>query len=334
MEYNKLENIPSFGYGTKIVTINGYKNIEDINTDDYVLTHNGSFQKVKTISSKYGDANLLKCQGFIETITGVGVHFYSQNNEPNSNICKGSYIGMPIITNEENTFNLTKEECWLLGRYVADGHYRKAKRTNRKESYYYSVIYSIGDNKVEEFKKRVKNRKFACYKHSKSTHRIAIYSMDLVNFIIEQNFGLGAENKRIPQFVFELPIDLATEFLNGYMSGDGSVIKNKIYQAGTISKELALGLCLLVAKCKNVNPTIGLHIPNKTKVIEGRIVNQSPYYTVRWRNEMTKRSRAFISNNIVWNPVRDKSDPFKTELFGLEVENANSYIANNMIVII
>ena len=32
--------------GTKVLTKNGYKNIEDISTDDYVLTHNGEWKSV------------------------------------------------------------------------------------------------------------------------------------------------------------------------------------------------------------------------------------------------------------------------------------------------
>ena len=42
-----------------------------------------------------------------------------------------------------------------------------------------------------------------------------------------QNFGRYANGKKIPQFVIDLPIDLLSEFLTGYISADGHYQKDK-----------------------------------------------------------------------------------------------------------
>lgn len=104
-----------------------------------------------------------------------------------------------------NRFNLSDEDCWILGRYVADGHIRKDRRKERKNSFQYQCILSIGNNKVDELKSIVKTRHYNCYPHSESTHRVVFSSMELVNFVIEHGFGIGAENKIIPSFILDLP---------------------------------------------------------------------------------------------------------------------------------
>ena len=49
------------------------------------------------------------------------------------NIKIGDYAALPIIEYEDNPRNLTEEDCWLIGRYIADGHLRKDKRKKQKK---------------------------------------------------------------------------------------------------------------------------------------------------------------------------------------------------------
>lgn len=46
--------------GTKITTLNGLKNIEDITTDDTVLTHTGSYEKVTATTSRLEEKEILE----------------------------------------------------------------------------------------------------------------------------------------------------------------------------------------------------------------------------------------------------------------------------------
>lgn len=251
---------PCFVAGTKVITKEGYKNIENIKTGDMVLTHKNRFMPVlKTGGDTNKDIYKLKVQGFLETECTDYHPFYckkTKDSEPEKiklkNIKKGYYVGSHINTKFENQYNLSDEDCWILGRYVADGHIRKDKRKNRKNSYQYQCILSIGSNKIDELKSTVKERHYSCYPHTKSTHRVVFSSMELVEFILEHNFGIGAENKIIPNFILDLPAYKLKYFLKGYMAGDGCNIGN-IYQATTVSKELAMSLCLVIqksAQCK------------------------------------------------------------------------------------
>ncbi|MFR3401275.1 MAG: hypothetical protein ACLTUL_03040 [Blautia faecis] len=98
-----------------------------------------------------------------------------------------------------NIIYLTKIVGFLVDMF-ADGHIEKIKEKNRKNSYQYQCILSIGSNKIDELRSTVKERHYSCYPHTKSTHRVVFSSMELVEFILEHNFGIGAENKIIPNF--------------------------------------------------------------------------------------------------------------------------------------
>lgn len=343
---------PCFVAGTKVITNEGYKNIEDIQKGDLVLTHKNRFMQVTDIGYEYKPTVNLKAQGILNTTTTLNHPYYVRtmqrvwnNNRRRServfsepywkdvkDLNKNDYIGMPIITIEENPLNLTKEDCWLLGRYVADGHLRKTKRKNRINSYQYQVVFSIGSHKVEYFKEKITQRHFSCYPHTKSVHRCIFSSMELLEFIKKHKFGERALNKNIPHEIMKLPIPLASEFLQGYFSGDGSQSRDVI-SATTISMELAMNLSLLIAKCYKVNSSIMVNKVKPTTIIEGRVVNQNTSYTVQCRTQMKKQTRSVIIDNIVWSPFTSFDiNTIEQKVYNLTVEEDNSYTANNAIV--
>lgn len=329
---------PCFVAGTKVFTKNGYKNIEDIKVGDMVLTHRNRFMPVLRNGGEVDkEIYKLKVQGFLETECTDYHPFYcrkTKNSEPEKiklkDLKKGYYVGSHINTKSENTYNLSDEDCWILGRYIADGHIRKDKRKNRKNSYQYQCILSIGSNKVDELKDIVKNRHYSCYPHAKSTHRVVFSSMELVEFILEHNFGTGAENKIIPNFILDLPVHKLEYFLEGYMAGDGCNIGN-IYQATTVSKELAMSLCLAIQKVYHVGCYIYYDKRPDACIIEDRVVSQKSTYMIRFRKNSQKHLW-FIENDIVWYPIREISKTDKVEnVYNIEVEEDHTYTANNII---
>lgn len=330
---------PCFVAGTKVYTSSGYKNIENVQNGDLVLTHKNRFMPVVKIGGEQNkDIYSIRVQGFLKTECTDYHPFYCKKSRKSipekiklKDIHKGYYIGSHINTENRNDYNLSNEDCWILGRYVADGHIRKERRPERKNSYQYQCILSIGDDKVQQLKDVIKNRHYSCYPHTESTHRVVFSSMELVEFIIEHGFGSNAEEKNIPNFILDLPIDKLSSFLKGYMSGDGCQIDNK-YQATTISKELAMMLCLVIQKVYRVGCRIYFDERPETCVIQGRTVNQKDTYMIRFMKESQKQAW-FIENDIVWYPVKEiKSLNKKGNVYNIEVEEDHTYTANNMIV--
>ena len=343
---------PCFARGTKVITNTGYKNIEDIKVGDKVLTHTGFFKKVLRVGASAKDTVELKAQGILPTTTTTNHPYYVRKSskvwdnsirssvrvfsEPYwsevKDITKGDYIGLPINTMSENPHSITMDEAFVLGRYIADGHIRKDFRVSesRPNDRYWQVILSVGKNKLAEFKSATQ-LKYSCYLHSKGVYRCVFSSKRLVN-LIEEYFGTGAENKVISQICLNLPTPLLQRVIEGYLSGDGSKRREE-YRATTVSKELAMSLCLAVAKVYRVNANIEYTKRPGKHIIQGREVNQKDTYTVSFRKEMKKQSHPKIIGDIVWLPVKEVSTTNKVEtVYNLEVAEDNSYTANNAIV--
>ena len=331
---------PCFEAGNKVFTRKGYINIEDIKVGDLVLTHTGKYRKVVKVGNSISKTVELHCQGMLGTRVTLNHPYLCKKDgiiewTPVKKLEKNnSLLATPLLFEEENEYNLSKEDCWILGRYLADGHCRKTKRPKRKNSYQYQLVLSIGNDKVENVKEHIKTRHYSCFPHSKSTHRIVFSSMELVDFVLDQGFGTNALEKKIPNFVYHLPNELAMEFIEGYMSGDGCYIeKTDYFSATTVSRDLAMGLCLLVAKCLKTNPKIYHDNRPKQVYIEDRLVNQHDTYIVRYGNRIKTGSKCSIDNNYLWNPVKG-IDNLKENVivYNIEVEEDHSYILNNFVV--
>lgn len=329
---------PCFVKGTKVLTTKGYKNIEDIQVGDMVLTHKNRYMPVVNIGGEQNqEIYSLRVQGFLKTECTDYHPFYCKKNKNSvpekirlNSIRKGYYIGSHINNQSINEFNLSNEGCWILGRYVADGHIRKDKRKGRKNSYQYQCVLSVGNDKVAKLKEIIKENHFSCYPHGASVHRVVFSSMKLVNFIIDNNFGRSADTKNIPPFIIDLPIDKLESFLDGYMSGDGCEIEGK-FQATTVSKELAMSLCLAIQKVYRVGCRIYFDKRPDKYEIEGRIINQKNTYMIRFMKESQKQAW-FIESDIVWYPVKEILNTGKIEnVYNIEVEEDHTYTVNNMI---
>lgn len=329
---------PCFAKGTKVLTSQGYKSIEDIVVGEKVLTHKNRFMTVLRVGGETNkEIYKLEAQGFLPIYCTDYHPFYVKKTKESTpekmalkDIQKGYYVGSQINTNGDNPFGLSNELCWILGRYVADGHIRHDKRTDRINGYQYQLVLSIGNDKLDYLKSKINTLHYSCYPHGESIHRVVFSSKELVEFIEKNNFGTSAKTKNIPQFILDLPKDKLSSFFEGYMSGDGCVIGNK-YQATTISLNLALALCQIVQKLFRVGCRIYHNDRPSKYVICGREVNQSNTYMIRFMKSNVAH-RWFIENDIVWLPVRKiTSTGRKENVYNIEVQDDHTYTANNMI---
>ncbi|MEF9984193.1 MAG: DNA (cytosine-5-)-methyltransferase [Oscillospiraceae bacterium] len=243
----------------------------------------------------------------------------------------GDFIGINILSSSENIYSLSDIDCWLLGRYVADGYIRNSKRPNRENSYNHQVVFCIGKNKLQEFKKITNNCNYHIgISEGKTVFKCGIISNAFMELCLE--CGKGAENKTIPNWIVNLPVDLLKCFLNGYMSGDGCITQTN-YKATTVSKNLAQALVLCIAKVYRVGCKI-YHTKRPCKtVIEGRIVNQKDTYQVVFSDDIRKQKQYEVIDNIIWCPIRNITKlGYKANVYNIEVENMHTYTANNAIV--
>lgn len=352
IEWEKIDLLlagsPCFVSGTKVFTSKGFKNIEDVCVGDEVLTHKLRFRKVLKVGGKVADIYSLSAQGIFNTSVTPEHPYYirQKTNEWNkekkvservfsqpkwiaaSELRKEDFIGIPILNTSENVWNLSADDCWLLGRYVADGYTRKHKRKNRNNSFVYQTIFCIGKKKVEEFKLNV-SRHFT-YVEERTAVKAQLSDMNFID--LAEMCGRGAENKVVPMEILNLPKKLLSRFIDGYMSGDGC-FNGKFYKATSVSKELITTLSVAITKVYGVNVNVEFTKRPSTTVIEGRTVNQKDTYTLYFRKEIKKQSNAKVIDGIVWTRFKGLENLNKKEaVINFEVEEDNSYTANGAIV--
>lgn len=339
--YLLIGGSPCFVAGTKVQTNEGLKSIEDIKIGDIVVTHTNTYKEVLNVGGSIGkETYVVKAQGMIPTTTTYNHPYYVRSKSGDvlssptwkqaGEMVKGDYVGFPINRISENPLNLTEDECLVIGRYIADGHTRKdfRKEEGREEHRHWQLILSIGEDKVVGFSNKYK-LPHSMYKHTQSTNRAVFSSKRLVE-IVEEHCGTRSDSKVFSQMLLNLPIHLLNRVFEGYSDGDGCNT-NQGWQATTVSKDLALSLSQAIAKINGRGCNVTFCIRPKTRIIEGRTVNQKDTYLVRINSS---DKHAWIKDNdIIWYPVKNVTKTGINEaVYNIEVAEDNSYTANNFIV--
>ena len=349
---------PCFTKGHFVLTANGYRDISDIKIGDYVLTHKGRYEPVVAVGQKQAEIFEVKAMGYPTFRTTANHPFYTIRRRKATyseyKECKSwrifstepewkradvlddnDFVGMHTI-NKSGTIRVAEqldtEFCYILGRYLADGHLRKTKRKNRKNSYQYQVILSIGENKVGRFRENVKHTHFSCYKHSQSVYRCVFSSQELLEYI-DKYIGHGSHNKKIPEIIYMLEEDKQLTFLRGYMDGDGCKTVDA-WMAATVSPYIAYGLQRLITGLYKTNVSVSVSENNRTHTINGREIKANyPLYQITYKEGLKKQAVAHIQDNILWTQVKSTRQTQNIEtVYNLTVANDNSYTVNNCIV--
>lgn len=346
---------PCFTKGHLVLTSEGYKPIEEIKVGDLVYTHKDRFKPVTAVGHKFSNEVYRVSSQGTEDFLVTGNHpFYVSdmtrqwNNDrrcydrvfseprwvPIQSVTKGAFFASPILQIEENPLGLTAEDCWILGRYLADGHIRMDKRKDRKNSYQYAVILSIGIKKLDDFLNHVKSYHVTHYPHGKSVERCCLCSQEWVERIISLGLGRSCYEKQVPMALLALPKNLCMALVDGYISGDGSIDPTwKSYHACTTSKTLAYSMALLVQKAYGVNCGVKpIKSRGATSTIEGRVVNLNPQWNLTFNKEMKRQSVAHIDDTKVYTPFISKAKSDDDEVYNISVDEDESYICNNRVV--
>lgn len=346
---------PCFTKGHLVLTNEGYKPIEDIKVGDLVYTHKDRFKPVTAVGHKFSnDVYRVSSQGTEDFfVTGNHPFYVSDmrrewNNDRRCydrmfsdphwtqihDVTKGTFFASPIMQLDENPLGLTEEDCWILGRYLADGHIRMDKRKNRVNSYYYAVILSIGTHKLDEFLKHVKSYHVTHYPHSKSVERCCICSQEWVERILSLGLGRSCYEKTVPTSLLALPKHLCMAIVEGYMSGDGSIDQMwKSFHACTTSKKLAYSMALLIQKAYGVNCGVrSIKSRGLTGTIEGRTVHLNPQWGLTFNKYMKRQSVAHVDGSKVYTPFKSKCKSDDAIVYNISVADDESYICNNRVV--
>jgi len=231
---------------------------------------------------------------------------------------------------------IDNELAWLFGIYLAEGCSWVSKRKNM---YCSSVVWNLGYHEMAlaEKIKEMLERKFklrAKIKERDRTIVVNIRSPILARFF-KDNFGASARIKRIPSFVYKLPNEQIKGFIQGWLKGDGCIVRAKEnhpfdrFSGLTTSTQIAYGLVTLGAKI-GIPIYISLSRPPKTgfgKNPKSRwIVEILGDYAVDFgfpnpRERVRSRRAVKIDSNYLYYPVRKiERVPYSGLVYNIETE--------------
>lgn len=325
---------PCFGENTLITTINGLKPIRDIVIGDMVLTHNGRYRRVESTMRKTSDHyRVLKSSNNTETITTDNHPFFvrrrlrRKDTDPsfvNCAILDRSYFTGSVFSKNDTDCDYTDETLFLMGRYVADGYLRSSRYSNDG---YEDMILCIGYNKFEFFESRVTSTNYSA-RAERTAVKVHFYKRDFCQLF--EQFGKGASNKTIPQWVIDLPKNRLRFFLEGYLSGDGNISGNRL-SCSTVSEKLAIQIGNVLSKVYE-KPYSIFRAKERDVKIEGRDVHCNPLYSVSISIIASHKQNYFEDNSSWGRVLRNERIGSKMEVFNLSVEEDNSYVANGVMV--
>lgn len=361
-----ISESPCFTSNYLVNTSDGYKRICDVKNGDYVLTHKNRYEQVIINRQKQcNELFELKVMG-CEPIEVTGNHpffirkhigrKYTKNSNSNrytsirkftdpywetvENLQKGDFIAQPV--NEKSLIPIgdldfeNNDFWWIVGRYIGDGWLRiQSKGINHGQSYH-TLICCNNKNKED---KEIENKLDGLFTYSKSkdksTYRYDISSKSLYLFL--QQFGEYAFGKHLTNTIIDLPIDKLQNFLKGYFSADGYILKNRTIQTVTsVSRELIYGIQQCVHKAYKLPTTIVKQNKENIKpstLGDGRkIIAKHDVYILSFSISNHCKD-GFYENRYMWLPYRKKSiKNGDYTVYNLQVKNDESYTINNIAV--
>lgn len=347
-----------FSENELVMTKNGYKKIKDIIVDDMVLTHNNRFMPVVNIQNRESETCIVNTYGSFPIETTYNHPFYirkrknirlrkykdgvdtiiKEYSSPEwkeiNDIKKGDLVGFAINQNNtipsNNKYKLpfdNKDFWWIIGRYFGDGWCEQPKNRCEKR---FIICCNKNNNELNEIINKIKDIFDFRYEESRTTYKIFIKNHDIFDYV--QQFGKYAYGKHFTNDIFDLPIDLLKNLIDGYLSADGSIDKQGYYGIKTVSKELALGTAQCVAKVYHRHCSFSI-IPQKTETIEGRIVFSKEKYFIRFSIENRKKEKSFYENGYIWTALKDVKTTDKIKkVYNITILNDSSYTVGNLIV--
>ena len=257
--------------GEKVLTNRGLVNVEDVKSDDLLITKEGEYTPIK--HRKYRETKdeeivKIKLYDIYDELTftsnhpiwssvnvkskrkydghkyiGYSFNFNFEYNDANK-LNKNDWIEVPnyyrnvklhndfLLNQYVNDVILKDDFWWFCGMWLAEGYVKN--NTNLIVTCHNSNEIEIQE-KVVRIIKEIFNRKATIIKRDSVTY-IQFYHKDMSKFLVK-NFSKFAKNKNIEEWVKFIPQSYKLNLFYGYWLGDGWEY-NGIMCACSISKKL------------------------------------------------------------------------------------------------
>ena len=315
--------------GTKIKIKEGYKNIENIQLGDLVLTHNNRYRKVIRLYKRDSDHYYtLKFNGnHVLKLTGNHPIYVYRNNKFEfikvENLTEDDFVCINI--NKNNTsIPYNDNLLWLFGRFIADGYFPKDKD---------KICFCIRKDKKEDFEEHLDNIPYYITHADRPVSEYYLKSDELMNLYLSLK-NKKAVDKYIPEFILDLPKEQLKNVYDGYISGGGHIRRDKrtITTWNSSSEDLILSIGLMIAKLFNNYPTTTVRESEYKEMPNGKVYHSKVNYSSQIGKKINPKNKKIIDDKILIKIKEIKKTEVITTVYNMEVEEDNTYTMNNIIV--
>lgn len=215
--------------GEKVITQRGLVNVEYVTLDDKLLNKNGKFVEIKNLQRyEKKDEQIFKVKpyGSFRTTTFTGEHpiwVYDKGFVKAKDLKEEDWLEIPnrYINNDYVDIDEKLSKLYYFyGLWLGDGFCNKNGNS-------YDIYLSIGKDEkdlaqfYDSLVLELFDRKcIHVHKDKEQTRRFTNKDLFLK---LKSMFGTNAYNKRIPEFIKQLPNVYKRSFIQGYLDSDGSV---------------------------------------------------------------------------------------------------------------
>lgn len=263
-----------FPSGSKVMTNTGYNAIEHVSVGDFVMSRDGSKQKVTNVFRKDADRLIgIKVSGLPEVVQAtpnhliwaikqaspqakvppsrrahIGVAHGPRQWIPMDFLSPGDYVHVPFPKGNERP--VTKEDAWAYGLYLAEGcallDGGSSKKHNRVGLTMHKRERPIVERWATWFEGRFGKKPNIYFRKHHNTCDLAVSAGRDVSVWFRETFGHGAGEKHLPEGALWWADDLKAALLEGWVTGDGHSAKQDdcrpTVSATSISPQLAWGM--------------------------------------------------------------------------------------------
>lgn len=321
--------------GSLVLTRRGFVPIQDVGVGDLVLTHEGRWRAVQVVANTgVRPVVNLRAQGvaalaltpehkvWARTSSWARARDGAERAHPGwvrADASVGGYVNLKLPPVEDSS--LSERECWILGRWLADGH------VGTRGDFHISV----GLAKLAAFDRMAAEHSGMRSEGTAVQVRLKSLRPEMVDAL--RRCGNGAENKQVPADLLGLPTNKARALLDGYLSGDGHFVANRgTWMATSVSRALLLGMAMLAQRVHGAVACVRAGRPAGTTVIEGREVNTRQEWVLSFDIDSERRKTPFIAEDGAWKKVRSAEPAGEAETWCIRVEEDASFTAEGCIV--
>lgn len=189
---------------------------------------------------------------------------------------------------------LLNKDFWkIVGLWVAEGSVTNSGK-NKKTSIVCWALHKKEIHYKKLIEDTLKINVVEIYRKNTNSLQLKVSCLQLADFL-DKNFGLGAENKKCPFWLTQLPKEYRISFLEGYFEGDGCYDKNGLIRGTSISKNLMYGIRNILSSL-NVPSLIREEKKKGKCYVVGRMCNINRKFSIAFWSQYLQLSSPYTSN--------------------------------------